>query len=25
VRAAGLEVKDWQNLILVNQLGQRFL
>jgi hypothetical protein len=24
VRAAGLEVKDWQNLILVNQLGQRF-
>ena len=24
LRAAGLEVKDWQNLILVNQLGQRF-
>jgi succinate dehydrogenase/fumarate reductase flavoprotein subunit len=24
VRAAGLEVKDWQNVILVNQLGQRF-
>src|SRR5262249_33210643 len=24
VRAAGLEVKDWQNLILVNQLGKRF-
>ncbi len=24
VRAAGLEVTDWQNLILVNQLGQRF-
>src|SRR5262245_14964372 len=24
VRASGLEVKDWQNLILVNQLGQRF-
>ena len=24
VRAAGLEVADWQNLILVNQLGQRF-
>jgi succinate dehydrogenase/fumarate reductase flavoprotein subunit len=24
VRAAGLEVKNWQNLILVNQLGQRF-
>ena len=24
VRATGLEVKDWQNLILVNQLGQRF-
>jgi succinate dehydrogenase/fumarate reductase flavoprotein subunit len=24
VRAAGLEVKDWQNLILVNQFGQRF-
>jgi succinate dehydrogenase/fumarate reductase flavoprotein subunit len=24
VRATGLEAKDWQNLILVNQLGQRF-
>jgi hypothetical protein len=24
VRAAGLEVTDWHNLILVNQLGQRF-
>lgn len=24
VRASGLDVKDWQNLILVNQLGQRF-
>lgn len=24
VRATGLEVADWQNLILVNQLGQRF-
>ena len=24
VRATGLEVTDWQNLILVNQLGQRF-
>jgi succinate dehydrogenase/fumarate reductase flavoprotein subunit len=24
VRATGLEVKNWQNLILVNQLGQRF-
>jgi succinate dehydrogenase/fumarate reductase flavoprotein subunit len=24
VRATGLAVKDWQNLILVNQLGQRF-
>ena len=24
VRAAGLEVADWQNVILVNQLGQRF-
>jgi len=24
VRATGLEVKDWHNLILVNQLGQRF-
>ncbi len=24
VRATGLEVKDWHNLILVNQLGRRF-
>jgi succinate dehydrogenase/fumarate reductase flavoprotein subunit len=24
VRATGLEVADWQNVILVNQLGQRF-
>ncbi len=24
VRATGLRVKDWQNLILVNMLGQRF-
>ena len=24
VRAAGLEVQNWHNLILVNQLGQRF-
>ena len=24
VRATGLEVKNWHNLILVNQLGQRF-
>ena len=24
VRAAGLAVKDWQDLILVNQLGERF-
>jgi succinate dehydrogenase/fumarate reductase flavoprotein subunit len=24
VRASGLEVTDWQNVILVNQLGQRF-
>jgi succinate dehydrogenase/fumarate reductase flavoprotein subunit len=24
VRATGLEVENWQNLILVNQLGQRF-
>jgi len=24
VRATGLEVKDWQDLMLVNQLGQRF-
>ena len=24
VRATGLEVKNWQDLILVNQLGQRF-
>ena len=24
IRATGLEVRDWQNLILVNQLGQRF-
>ncbi len=24
VRASGLDVQDWQNVILVNQLGQRF-